>query len=159
MSKCRRNACNGVLTNPGQPGLSPAGRRLGGLGALLGTGYRRAAGRGEGRVVDQNCDGAQRISRRIHQPDDVVSVGQIGPDRHRASAGRLDVGDRLTDGARQPVVPHLFGAPGDGHRRAVGRERQRDRPAQAAAAAGDDRGPARKSPRHPVTPCTTMAVV
>ena len=149
-----------MLTKPGQPGLAALGG-FGGFGARLGAGDRRPPGCGEGGIVDQDCDGAQGISRLCDQPGDIVAVGQIGAHRHRAPAGRLDLGDRLADGPGQPVVPHLFGAADDSHRRALGRQRQRDRPAQAAAGAGDDRGAVGKpaGPRHRVTPCLTIAVV
>jgi hypothetical protein len=77
----------------------PAWFGLGALRPRLGTRHRRATGRGERSIVDQNCDRAQRISRSLNQSTDIVAVSQVGPDRHRPSTGRLDVGDRLANGS------------------------------------------------------------
>ena len=69
---------------------------------------RGPAGHGERGVVHQQVDRSECGARLVDQPVDVVVVGEVGADRHRAPALGLDGGDGVVDGARQALVEDLL---------------------------------------------------
>ena len=82
-------------------------------------------------VVDQDVDAAEAFERGLRHRLDRGGIGDVGEDGDRLAAGRFDlahdaVGFRL-------VRTHI-----DHHRRAGGRQLQRDGAADIAPGAGDD---------------------
>jgi hypothetical protein len=66
---------------------------------------------------------------------------EVRGDSRGGAARGPDRRDRLVERARQRMLAGVRGAPGHADRRTLGRETQRDGPADPAAPAGDDRDP------------------
>ena len=92
------------------------------------------------RVVDADVDAAEALGRLRDGVRDGVGVAHVADDRQRLPAGRLDLLGGGVDRAGQLRVG-LGGLGQQRHVGAVAGRAQRDREADAAAAAGHEQGP------------------
>ncbi len=102
------------------------------VGPLLERHRRDVCEHTDAGVVDHEIEAAESRDRRVDRASDVLVPSDIRLHRlDRAGTGRFD---------RRPRRRQMRGAAaGDGHLHAVGDERARDRKADAARSAGDER--------------------
>ena len=104
-------------------------------------------------VVDADVDAAEALDRLRDRGRDLLLVADVADDRQRLAARLLDRLGRRVDRALE-LGMRLGGLRDQGHVRAVAGRANRDRKADAAAAAGDEeglalRGSGRVIPRGP----------
>ena len=120
-------------------------RQLPAAGFLRQKFERRLGGYAAG-IVDQHIDRAEAFMRRLHHGVDALAVGDVGLDRDDRALQSLGLGvalDRLSD---------IHVARGVDDVAALAREFHQQTAADAARAAGDDNGFARKAEIHDVFP-------
>ena len=102
-------------------------------------------------IVHEDIDSSEALDGRLHHRGHGVGIGHVGDVAPRAATGGLDIAHRLVHiGVGMQRIDHHVGA--------AGGERARDRPADVAGAAGDQRDfPVQFPARHGIHRCGHLA--